>query len=147
KGRDALQELIATVESGRADFETILVYDVSRWGRFQDIDEAAHYEFLCKAAGIPVHYCAESFSNDFGMPNLIMKSLKRVMAGEYSRELGVKVFAGQKRLAALGFKQGGQPGYGLTRLLVSSDRMPKQHLGTGERKCLADDRVVLVPGP
>jgi hypothetical protein len=25
------------------------VYDVSRWGRFQDPDEAAHYEFLCKA--------------------------------------------------------------------------------------------------
>jgi hypothetical protein len=31
----------------------------SRWGRFQDADESAHYEFLCKSAGIPVHYCAE----------------------------------------------------------------------------------------
>jgi hypothetical protein len=28
-----------------------------------------------------------------------MKALKRAMAGEYSRELSVKVFAGQKRLA------------------------------------------------
>jgi hypothetical protein len=26
------------VEEGRADFKTILVYDVSRWGRFQDSD-------------------------------------------------------------------------------------------------------------
>jgi DNA invertase Pin-like site-specific DNA recombinase len=37
----------------------VLVYDVSRWGRFQDIDESAHYEFVCKQAGIKVAYCAE----------------------------------------------------------------------------------------
>ena len=54
-----------------------------------------------------------------------MKALKRTMAGEYSRELGVKVLAGQKRLARLGFKQGGRPGYGLRRMLVSSDRTSK----------------------
>src|SRR4051794_15156027 len=34
-GRDALQKLIEDVQSGRADFDVILVYDVSRWGRFQ----------------------------------------------------------------------------------------------------------------
>src|SRR5277367_5918315 len=33
-GRDALKQLIEDVEAGVADFETILVYDVSRWGRF-----------------------------------------------------------------------------------------------------------------
>jgi hypothetical protein len=76
-----------------------------------------------------------------------MKALKRAMAGEYSRELGVKVFAGQKRLAELGFKQGGPPGLGYRRLLVSEDRKPKQILAHGERKSVATDRVTLVPGP
>jgi hypothetical protein len=57
-------------------------YDVSRWGRFQDTDEAAHYEFLCKSAGVPIHYCAEAFANDGTLPSLIMKALKRTMAGE-----------------------------------------------------------------
>ncbi len=33
-GRDGLQALLRVVESGQADFNTILVYDVSRWGRF-----------------------------------------------------------------------------------------------------------------
>src|SRR4051812_15955648 len=37
--------LIEDVQSGSADFSHILVYDVSRWGRFQDTDESAHYEF------------------------------------------------------------------------------------------------------
>lgn len=42
-GRQALQQLIKDVESGTADFQVILVYDVSRWGRFQDVDESAYY--------------------------------------------------------------------------------------------------------
>jgi DNA invertase Pin-like site-specific DNA recombinase len=92
-------------------------------------------------------YCAEPFFNDSGLPNLILKSLKRVMAGEYSRELGVKVFAAQKRLAALGYRQGGPPGYGLRPLLVSADGKPKQIISDGERKSIANDRVVQIPGP
>ena len=51
-GRDALQQLIDDVQSGGADFQVILVYDVSRWGRFQDADESAYYEYICKRAGI-----------------------------------------------------------------------------------------------
>jgi DNA invertase Pin-like site-specific DNA recombinase len=42
-GRAALQQLIADVEQGDADFSLLLVYDVSRWGRFQDADESAFY--------------------------------------------------------------------------------------------------------
>ncbi len=145
--RKGLQSLIQDVVQGTACFKAVLVYDVSRWGRFQDTDESAHYEFLCKSAGIPVHYCAEPFSNDGGLSSLIMKSLKRVMAGEYSRELGVKIFNAQKRLAWMGFRQGGQPGYGLRRLLVSADGTSQQVLRAGQRKSLASDRVIQVPGP
>lgn len=146
KNRDGLRQLLRDVV-GTPDFQAILVYDVSRWGRFQDSDEAAHYEFICKSSGVPVHYCAETFLNDGSLPSLIMKALKRTMAGEYSRELSVKVYAGQKRLAQLGFKQGGVPGYGLRRMLLDRDRKPKQKLDTGDRKSLATDRVILVPGP
>jgi DNA invertase Pin-like site-specific DNA recombinase len=146
KHRPGLQQLQQDVV-GTPPYRAILVYDVSRWGRFQDTDESAHYEFLCKSAGVPVHYCAETFANDGTLPSLIMKTLKRTMAAEFSRELGVKVLAGQKRLAGLGFKQGGMPGYGLRRLLISSDREPKQQLQRGERKSIATDRVILVPGP
>jgi len=147
KRRNGLRQLLQDVMGGDPGYKAILVYDVSRWGRFQDADEAAHYEFLCKSAGIPVHYCAEMFINDGALPNMLMKAIKRTMAGEYSRELGVKVFAGLKRLARLGFKQGGLPGYGLRRLLVSAGREPKQQLALGDRKSIATDRVILVPGP
>jgi DNA invertase Pin-like site-specific DNA recombinase len=42
EARDAIQRLIADVESGAADFSTIFVYDVSRWSRFQNADEGAY---------------------------------------------------------------------------------------------------------
>lgn len=147
KHRAGLRGLLNDVMNGGAAFKAILVYDVSRWGRFQDADEAAHYEYLCKSAGIPVLYCAEMFVNDGTMPNAIMKALKRAMAGEYSRELGVKVYAGLKRLASMGFKQGGAAGYGLRRMLVSAQGAPKQVLLEGERKSIVNDRVILVHGP
>ena len=52
------------MQTWRTNFRMILVYDIGRWGQFQDTDEAAYYEFLCKRAGIQVHYCAEPFVND-----------------------------------------------------------------------------------
>jgi nitroimidazol reductase NimA-like FMN-containing flavoprotein (pyridoxamine 5'-phosphate oxidase superfamily) len=103
EGRDALKALIADVETGRADFSPIIVYDVSRWGRFQDADEGAHYEYLCKRAGITVQYCAEQFENDGSPVSAIVKGVKRAMAGEHSRELSAKVFSGQRRLIELGY--------------------------------------------
>jgi DNA invertase Pin-like site-specific DNA recombinase len=57
--RAGLNDLIQDVQEKRADFDCILVYDVSRWGRFQDVDESAYYEFICKRAGIVIHYCEE----------------------------------------------------------------------------------------
>jgi hypothetical protein len=69
------------------------------------------------------------------------------MAGEYSRELSVKVFAGQERLIKLGYKMGGQPGYALRRLLLSPDGSPHQELKDGERKYLSTQRVVMTLGP
>jgi DNA invertase Pin-like site-specific DNA recombinase len=146
-GRDGLSKLIKDVEEGKADFKVILVYDVSRWGRFQDADESAYYEYICKRAGIAVEYCAEQFENDGSPVSTIVKGVKRAMAGEYSRELSVKVFAGQCRLIELGYRQGGPAGYGLRRNLIDQNGTLKGELKRGEHKSIQTDRVVLALGP
>ena len=145
--RDALKRLIEDVETGAADYKVILVYDVSRWGRFQDPDEAAYYEFICKRAGIRVIYCAEQFENDGSSYSALFKAMKRASAADYSRDLSVKVFIGQRRLINLGFRQGGSAGYGLRRQLVDQKGVAKGLLARGEWKSIQTDRVVLVPGP
>ena len=146
-GRQALQRLIKDVENGVADFQIILVYDVSRWGRFQDADESAYYEYICRRAGIQVAYCAEQFENDGSPVSTIVKGVKRAMAGEYSRELSAKVFAGQCRLIELGYHQGGMAGFGLRRVLIDQHGSVKGELARGEHKSLQMDRVILMPGP
>jgi DNA invertase Pin-like site-specific DNA recombinase len=144
--RDGLQQLIADVQGKTADFTTILVYDVSRWGRFQDADESAYYEYICRRAGISVHYCAEQFENDGSPISTIVKGLKRVMAGEYSRDLSLKVFAAQCRLVKLGFNQGGAAGYGLRRRAIDKYGVIRTDLDRGQHKYIHTDRVVLAPG-
>jgi DNA invertase Pin-like site-specific DNA recombinase len=145
KNRPGLKQLLRDVMGGQSDFRAVLVYDVSRWGRFQDMDEAAHYEYLCKSSGVPIHYCAETFTND--VSGHILKALKRTMAGEYSRELSVKVRTGLFRLASLGYKLGGTAVYGLRRQLLDVHGRRKQLLAHGERKSLANEHVALIPGP
>jgi hypothetical protein len=75
-----------------------------------------------------------------------MKALKRIMAGEYSRDLSVKVRAGMFRLASRGYRVGGAPGYGFRRQLLDCQGRPKQVLSGGEYKSLTTERVILVPG-
>src|ERR1700751_4505373 len=108
---------------------------------------SAHYEYVCRRSGVEVRYCAEQFENDGSVASTIVKTVKRAMAGEYSRELSAKVFAGQCRLIELGFRQGGHAGYGLRRRLVDHNGNPKALLAFGEQKSLQTDRVVLEPGP
>ncbi|PZP84680.1 MAG: recombinase family protein [Azospirillum brasilense] len=146
-GRDALTQLIDDVQAGSTTYTMILVLDVTRWGRFQDADESAYYEYICRRAGIDVQYVAEQFVNDGSLGSTIIKSMKRSMAGEYSRELSGKVFAGQCRLIELGYRQGGPAGFGLRRVLIDEHGNRKGELKRGEHKSLQTDRVVLVPGP
>ena len=123
--RSGLKELLLDVISTEADCKHILVYDVSRWGRFLDSDESAYYEYTCKKANVKVHYCVEPFIDDGSVYSNLIKSLKRIMAGEYSRELSAKVSIAQIRLARLGFRQGGPAGYGIRRQLVGRDGSAK----------------------
>ena len=101
QGPPALSQMICDVVAHQINFAQILVYDVSRWGRFQDPDEAAHYEFLCRQAGGAGHSCAEQFENDGGLTSTIAKNFKRAMAGEFSRELSAKMIQGVARVLRL----------------------------------------------
>lgn len=147
KGRSGLQALLRDVEQPSPGFKAVLVYDISRWGRFPDPDEAAAYVHACKRRGIQVIYCAEPFNNDGSMPSTVLIGIKRSMAAEYSRELSVKVFKGACTIVRHGYRQGGAPGFGLRRQLIDEQHKVKGILSRGEQKSIQTDRVILVPGP
>jgi DNA invertase Pin-like site-specific DNA recombinase len=147
KRRPGLRALLDAATAGKADFSVLLVYDVSRWGRFQDVDESAYYEYSLKKSGVDIIYCAEAFS-DIGNPaDALLKTLKRAMAAEYSRDLSRKVAQGQRRIAGLGFRLGGISGYGLRRVAVDVSGRERIVLNDGEQKSVKTDRVKLLKGP
>ena len=76
KGRDSLAQMIQDVQDGKVNFSSILVYDVSRWGRFQDADESAYYEYICRRTGVSVHYCDEDPESQGIVVSTIVKRLK-----------------------------------------------------------------------
>lgn len=147
KERAGLQSLLTDVLGGDPGFEVVLVYDVSRWGRFQNPDQSAHYEFLCEENGVRVEYCAESFVNDGSVGASLLKGLKRVMAAQYSRDLSLRVSSAHRVGALEGNWQGGSAGYGLRRQVVDDKGNPGPVLQHGQAKAVQGHRVRLIHGP
>ncbi len=145
--RPGLQALLADVIKPTRPFERILVLDVSRWGRFQNLDQAGHYEFICFEAGAPIIYCAELFENDGTPVMALLKQIKRLQAAEFSRELSNKVLHAQLLQAKIGHKLGGPRRYGFDRILVDENDRPIQKLERGQTKALNNQRVVYAIGP
>lgn len=143
ENRPGLRSLIGDAEAGSLPFDFLVVLDVSRWGRFQNPDEGAYYEHILRRAGVRMVYCGEPFENDDSPAATIIKSVKRAMAAEFSRELSRKVKAGLRRNALNGYRGGGHPGYGLRRVILSRDGTVVHVAKDGERKALQDGRTVL----
>lgn len=133
-GRTALQALLAEVLAGEARFSTILVQDISRWGRFQDPDEAAHYEFICREAGVAVRYCVE--------PTACLRPRRghgrrwrTLLIGVNSGRRALRQDAGGSFVGGGRYKMGGVAGYGLRRRVVTVDGRVKGVLGPGRSSC------------
>ena len=84
-GRTSLKKLIADIEAGNVDFNVILVCDVSRWGRFQEMDECAFMKTSAAGPGYSSRIAPSSLKMT-APQTPVLKSIKRAMAAEYSRQ-------------------------------------------------------------
>jgi DNA invertase Pin-like site-specific DNA recombinase len=145
KHRKAFLEMVERITHGPS-FNAVLVRDVSRFGRFFDVDEGAFFEVLFLGHGVKTVYCEEFFASDTSPMATLVKSVRRVMASEYSRDRSRLVRYGQSRATRLGFHAVGQPPYGMRRVMVTHDGQQVQALARGEWKALANHRTRLVAG-
>lgn len=143
--RSSFQHLIALVSAG-APFEAVLVRDVTRWGRFLNIDEAAFWEFYFLSHGVRVLYAQEAFRDDEDPFAAIQKTLRRFAAAELSREKGRLLQYGKFRVVQAGFWKGGRVPFGFVRVLVRrEDGNVLRELAEGDRKAICAERVSLRP--
>ena len=132
EGRPAFTEMMDQWVTQRHDFDYVLCLDVSRWGRFQDIDMSAQYSAECKKHGKQVIYTTigKPRENDPLYP--VYVQFERFRAAQYSKELSDKVWRGCVKIAEQGYWAGGAPPYGLQRLLLDESREPVGILEPGQ---------------
>jgi DNA invertase Pin-like site-specific DNA recombinase len=145
EGRPAFTEMMEWVRT-RQDFTQILVLDVSRWGRFQDIDLSAQYSAECKRHGKEVIYVNLGIENDGSPVYPLVVNFERWRSAQYSRELSDKVFKGCVKVVQQGYRAGGAAPYATHRMMVDEQNAPQKVLEHGEHKSIQNWRVKLVPG-
>jgi len=134
------------VEGGKEKFDYVLVFDVSRWGRFQDGDESAHYTWLCSSRGIKVIFSSMGFQKENDLFYGVYLNFERWRAARYSQELSEKVWKGCSKIASYGYWAGGMAPYGMRRLLLDEQKKPVRVLERGEHKAIHNQRTTLTPG-
>ena len=145
EGRPAFTEMMELVQSAD-DFSQVLVLDVSRWGRFQDLDLSASYSAACKQHGKEVVYVNLGIENDGSPVYPLMVGFERWRSAQYSRELSDKVHKGCTKVAEQGYRAGGAAPYATHRVMVDEADVPQKVLEPGEHKAISNWRVKLAPG-
>lgn len=108
-GRKAFQRMMADATSGVSRFQTIVVYDVKRFGRVGN-DEAGYYRHLLRQQGVEVRYVSENFTGD-GTDDLL-RPVKQWQAREESKDLSKVTIRGLLSKVEGGHWMGGVPPHG-----------------------------------
>lgn len=149
--RPGMQQLLSDVLNHLANFEVILVYDMSRWSRAQNTKESTFNQYQCEKNGVRLVCCIgngpkyDNYEDNLGAE--VGELFDRHAAAHFSKNLSLRVFRGQCYLINQGFRQGGPAGFGLRRKLVDEKGTEKFILKRGEWKSIQTDRVILSPGP
>jgi len=130
-------------DSASGDFEAILVYDISRFGRM-DNDETGHYRFLLSGNGVDVVYTQDDLGD--GDTAEMVRPLLQQQKHMFLIHLARDVSRGQASTAEQGRFVGGRAPYGFKRALVDADGSVVQVLERGEKKTSDRHKVALVPG-
>jgi DNA invertase Pin-like site-specific DNA recombinase len=146
EGRPAFTEMMEEWVKKRADFDYVLCLDVSRWGRFQDIDLSAQFSAECRRHRKQIIYTTIGKPREDDPLYPVYVQFERFRAAQYSRELSDKVWRGCCKIAEQGYWAGGPPPYATQRLLLDEKREPLHALEPGQRKGIQNQRVTLISG-
>jgi len=144
--RPAFMSMINYVKNSPNSSKFVLVYDVSRWGRFENPKEATYWEIMIEKCGLKVKYVTEDYVNNDSIGAYVTKVVKDSEASEFSKKLSKVSFRGHRHYAELGYQVGGSAKYGYKRLLVDEHGNPVKILEDGEHKALKTQHVKLVKG-
>jgi DNA invertase Pin-like site-specific DNA recombinase len=147
--RPQFLKMLDDLTSGRVRCKAVLIYDMSRFGRFQLPTESMYHEHRLVMMNIRLIECTKDYRVEENDGDTLMRFLEARAAGRSSHDLSWRVYRAAKYFVGMGFKQGGYAGYGLRRFEIDGARnlVDEEPMVHTQRKRFATSRVILMPGP
>jgi len=141
--RPSFMRLVHKVELN-PNFEYVLVYDESRWGRASNPRESNYWKIHFERFDVKVIVINSRSSNKNDVGDYVIEVVESAEASEYSRKLGRSVLRGAKANARKGFKTGGTAPYGYHRQAENKVTSVKRVLYPGQHAIYKEEKVTLV---
>src|SRR5262245_37437851 len=128
ENRKAYQQLFTLARSPARDFDVILTFHTSRWGRGvqSEIDE-----HLLERSGVKIIAVSQPFTADDGVESVFMKGVLRKIDAYYSMQASKYTHAYQSSNARNGFKNGG----------AAPDGYAIEHIPTGKKDKHGEEKM------
>ncbi len=124
----------------------ILVYDASRFGRFQEMAEVWKWLGLCNQSDIKLATVTRGLpKRETSVIDSFILTLDFSMSGEFSKILSDKVIYGCIKVSEQGFSAGGMAPYGYARILLNEQHERIGILQQGDHKIISNQRVKFEP--
>lgn len=140
--RPGFMRMVRRAESS-PNFEHILVYDESRWGRPGDPRENNYWKTHFKRFGVLVTVVNSQSKSGNDIGSCVIELVESAEASEYSKKLSRSTLRGCIDNASKGFSNGGSAPYGYKRVAVDKltgqvirELLPGEHRRKGEEKVI-----------
>ena len=138
-GRTGFLDMLNDAQALDCSFGTILVYDIKRFSRGDNI-EASHYLYCLRESGVDVQYVKEAFTGDD--TDDLIRPVKQWQARQESKDLSRVTIRGQLSRVKEGWWAGGTPPYGYDLQYIDSRGKPLMQvrfLESGEKQILDEN--------
>ena len=141
EGRPQFRKMIDCCKS-QQDFQYVFVYDISRWGRFENPKESVYWEVEVERTGKRVIFVSEGFKEE-SIGTSITNFVKSAEASEYLKNIRRQTVRGMIYNAKRGFWMGGRPPYGYDRAIAENGKITEV-LPEGRQKSIKSQKIKLV---
>lgn len=118
--RPGFRKLQSRVENS-PNFEYVLVYDESRWGRTGDPRESNYWKVHFQKRGVSVRIINSQSKQENDIGSYVVEVVESAEASEYSKKLSRSTLRGCNDNALRGFSNGGTAPYGYRRTAIHKD--------------------------
>jgi len=141
EGRPQFRRMIDCCKAQQS-FQYVLVYDISRWGRFENPKESVYWEVEVERTGKRVVFVSEGFKEE-SIGTSITNFVKSAEASEYLKNIRRQTVRGMLYNAKQGFWMGGRPPYGYDRAIIENGKITEV-LPEGRQKSIKSQKIKLV---